>query len=316
MVSREVGTTGSSLHRLLLDYGFRWDTDARTGRTVWSRLSERQWKPGVEDAVEYGRVFPLSAGDRIVVDEASMVDLDAAHALALVARETGAGIAMVGDQFQAMPVGHAGAMAMLAQRATGTVELSTVHRFRDRVDPSKPDTVYAELTMRLRHATKDTAPGIADELIAGGHVSIVADEQAVRARMTERYFAATGQRRSVSLVVATNESAQAINEAIQAERIRRGQITVDPNRTAVGQYEQALHVGDVVQTRKNDSATDVENRALWTIVKVQRDGRVVLRAAATPPTPAPSTPSTSPTMCTSRTRRPCTVCRVRPRTGR
>ena len=279
VASREIGTTGSSLHRLLMDYGFQWDTDRRTGRTVWSRRPEKQWKPGVQDALEYGRSFPLGAGDRIVVDEASMVDLDAAHALAVVARETGAGIVMVGDQYQAMPVGHAGAMAMLAQRASATVELSTVHRFRDPDDPSKPNAAYADLTLRLRTATADTAAGIADELVAGGHVSLAANEQGVRDRMVEKYFDVTGRRKTVALVTGTNETAQAVNEAIQAERIRRGQITVTPGLTGFGQHEQAVHVGDVVQTRKNDRDLQVENRALWTIAKIHRDGSLTLRAA-------------------------------------
>ena len=279
VVGREIGTTASSLHRLLMDYGFQWKTDTRTGRTVWSRRPEKPWKPGVTDALEYGRSFPLSVGDRIVVDEASMVDLDAARALAIVARETGAGIAMVGDQYQAMPVGHAGAMAMLAQRATATVELSTVHRFRDADDPSKPNTAYADLTLRLRTATADTAAGIADELVAGGHVSLAANEQGVRDRMVEKYFEVTGRRKTIALVTGTNETAQAVNEAIQAERIRRGQITVTPGRTGFGQHEQAVHVGDVVQTRKNDRDLQVENRALWTIAKIHRDGSLTLRAA-------------------------------------
>ncbi|NQW92051.1 hypothetical protein HQQ88_17290 [Curtobacterium sp. VKM Ac-2861] len=77
----------------------------------------------------------------------------------------------------------------------------------------------------------------------------------------------------------TNETAQAVNEAIQAERIRRSQITVNSSRTGFGQHEQAVHVGDVVQTRKNDRDLDVENRALWTVAKIHRDGSLTMRAA-------------------------------------
>ncbi len=207
-----------------------------------------------------------------------MVDLDTARALAVVAQETGAGIAMVGDQYQAMPVGHAGAMAMLAQRATNTVELSTVHRFRDPDDPTKPNTAYGDLTLRLRAATAETAPDVAADLIAGGHVSLADNETAVRARMVEKYFEVTGRRRTVALVTGTNESAQQVNETIQAERIRRGQITVDPKRTAFGQHEQAIHVGDTVQTRKNHRDHRVENRALWTVARIDHDGTITLRA--------------------------------------
>ena len=58
-----------------------------------------------------------------------MVDLHTANALAAIAAEVGAGIAMVGDHLQAMPVGHAGAMACMTRRATALVELTAVHRF-------------------------------------------------------------------------------------------------------------------------------------------------------------------------------------------
>ncbi|PZO60212.1 MAG: hypothetical protein DI639_05405 [Leifsonia xyli] len=110
-------------------------------------------------------------------------------------------------------------------------------------------------------------------------MSLAANEQEVRDRMVEKYFDVTGRRKSIALVTGTNETAQAVNEAIQAERIRRGQITVNWSRAGFGQHEQAVHVGDVVQTRKNDRDLDVENRALWTVAKIHRDGSLTMRAA-------------------------------------
>ncbi len=89
------------------------------------------------------RRFVLRRGDRIVVDEAGMVDLQTAAALVDLALEHGVGVAMVGDPHQALPVGHAGAMASAVRYATASVELDTVHRFSD------PE--YAALTLRLRN---------------------------------------------------------------------------------------------------------------------------------------------------------------------
>ena len=98
-----------------------------------------------------------------------MVDLHTANALAVVAAETGVGIAMVGDHLQAMPVGHSGAMACMTRRATAVVELTAVHRFRD------PD--YAALTLRMREpASKDAARLVAAELDERGLIHRVTDQ--------------------------------------------------------------------------------------------------------------------------------------------
>ena len=58
----------------------------------------------------------------------------------------------------------------------------------------------------------------------------------------------------------TNTVAQLVNEAIQAEPVTRGQL--DIKRRVEGQDGQRLLVGDVVQTRRNDTTAGVENRAM------------------------------------------------------
>lgn len=255
VAGREIGAAALSLHALLADHGWRWGRDA-AGAETWTRL-----RPGEIDPRSGGRFggprrFALRAGDRVVVDEAGMVDLHTANALAAIADETGAGIAMVGDPLQALPVGHAGAMASLTRRAAAAVELSTVHRFQD--------PAYAALSLRLREpANRDAALGVAVDLEAGGHVRRVKNSVEAREVMVEGYFAAAGPHRNVALVTGTNEDADAINEAIQARRIDRGELL--PDRTAAGRGDQLLLEGDTVQTRRNDRDAGVENRALWTI---------------------------------------------------
>ena len=195
-----------------------------------------------------------------------MLDLHTANALAALALETGAGIAMVGDHLQAMPVGHSGAMACMARRSGTLVELTAVHRFHD------PD--YAELTLRLREpGSRDAAREVAGELDARGHVHQVDHLGGARDLMVEAYFRWAAERKRVALVTSTNDEADSINDAIQRRRIELGQLTMQ--RVAVGQGEQRLLEGDVVQTRRNDRKADVENRALWTVRKI-RDGSVDL----------------------------------------
>ena len=74
----------------------------------------------------------------------------------------------------------------------------------------------------------------------------------------------------VQFIWLKNEEADAINEAIQARRIERGELL--PDRTAAGRGDQLLLVGDTVQTRRNDRDTGVENRALWTIRSIGPSG--------------------------------------------
>jgi len=265
---RSVEAEASSLHGLLHDYGFRWTQDA-SGRQVWTQLQPGDIEPGQFTAdgtplVYSGpRKLPVSPGDRIVVDEAGMVDLHTANALAELAAQTGAGIAMVGDHLQAMPVGHSGAMAMMKRRSGAVVELTAVHRFKD------PD--YAALSLRLREPESAAAAAdVAGDLFDRGHVGLVEHTAAAQQRMVDAYFEWTGKGKQIALVTSTNEEAQQINDAIQQRRIESGQIS--ERRVAVGQKEQRLLVGDVVQTRRNDKDLDVSNRDLWVIKSIRRSG--------------------------------------------
>ncbi|MFD0790222.1 AAA family ATPase [Microbacterium insulae] len=260
VAEREIGATASSLHALLHDHGYRWRYD-ETGVQVWCQLA-----PGdVDDGgwIYSGpRQFPLQDGDRIIVDEAGMVDLQSASALAELALQTGTGIAMVGDPHQAAPVGHAGAMALLRQHANRTVELTDVHRFTDRT--------YAALTLRLRNAaTREEALAVAVDLDAGGHVIRADSTDRARSIMVDAWLAAQHARMRTALVVGSNDEADAVNEAIQQRRVEAGELL--PNRAAFGQDGQRLLEGDVVQTRRNDTHAGVQNRATWIISRIRTD---------------------------------------------
>ncbi|WP_109211322.1 MULTISPECIES: AAA family ATPase [Microbacterium] len=269
VAGRELGTTASSLHALLADHGYRWGRDDARAE-VWTRLTPGDLDPATGYEYQGPLRFPLAAGDRVVVDEAGMIDLHTANALATVAADIGAGIAMVGDHLQARPVGHSGAMAALTRRATAVVELTAVHRFRD------PD--YAALTLRMREpASKEAALAVAAELDERGLIHRVSDQVQARDIMVDAYFRWTRDHHRVALVTGTNDEADAINEAIQQRRVDAGELPLQ--RIAVGQGEQRLLEGDVVQTRRNDRDAGVENRAVWTIRHITPTGLELLSTA-------------------------------------
>ncbi len=262
VAGRQIGATASSLHALLIDHGYRFDTDT-AGSTIWTRVRPGDADPTTGVIYQGPRRFPLRADDRIVVDEAGMVDLHTANILAQLAADTGAGIAMIGDHLQALPVGHSGAMATMQRRSGSTVELTAVHRFQN---PS-----YGTLTLRLREpADHADAVAVAHQLAATGHVDMVASEHEARERMVAAWLTHAPRGERVALVTATNADAQQINDRIQQERIDAGALAID--RVALGQDGQQLLVGDIVQTRRNDTEFGVDNRALWTIARITHGG--------------------------------------------
>lgn len=258
VASREIGATGTSIHSLLADYGWRWGKDD-AGADLWWRLRPGQRDPSTGSTYQGPRYHCLDPRARVVVDEAGMLDLNAADALTQLAIETGAGIALVGDPHQASPIGHSGAMALAERRAGHAVELTGVHRFED------PE--YAALTLRLRSpATIFDALDTAATLQEQNHVRRVGDLDAARAALVHGYFYHHNRGRSVAIVAATNEEASYINDAIQQERVIRGQIRA--HRIVVGGEEQRILEGDVVQTRRNDRDAGVENRAIWMVTRI------------------------------------------------
>lgn len=260
VASREVGAAASSIHALLSDHGYRWGTD-EAGAKVWTRLRAGEVDPSTGAAYGGPTQFVLRPRDRIVVDEAGMIDLQTANVLVELAIEQGVGLAFVGDTHQALPVGHAGAMGSAIRHASAAVERDTVHRFRD------PD--YAALTLRLRNAgDRERALVVASELAAHGHVDRVDHHDAARERMIDAYFDWHARGKRVTLVSGTNAEADAINDAIQQRRVNQGELDVRVAAWGIGQ--QRILVGDTVQTRRNDRFTGVENRAQW-IVRGIRD---------------------------------------------
>lgn len=261
VASREVGAAASSIHALLADHGYRWGAD-QAGAMAWTRLGVGEVDPSTGVAYGGPTRYVLRSRDRIVVDEAGMVDLQTANALADLAIEQGVGLAFVGDPHQALPVGHSGAMRSAIRHANAAVELDTVHRFRD------PE--YAALTLRLRDAgDRERALAVAGELAERGHVARADHHDAARERMIDSYFEWHARGKRVTLVSGTNAEADAINDAIQQRRVDHGEL--DPATVAWGMGEQRILVGDTVQTRRNDRLTGVENRAQWVVRGIREE---------------------------------------------
>lgn len=267
VAARETGSFAFSVHSLLHQAGWRWHDD-EAGRARWHRLS-----PGDIDPQSGSPWQPpdlhLGPDTTIVIDEAGMLDLHAAAALIELANETGVNLAWVGDPEQVQPVGHSGAMVMAQRHARIDTELHAVHRFRN--PDGSADTGWAALSKRLRAPkSAEDAAQIAAELVARDRVRVVDSSAEATLTLVNAWLDSHGAGQTAAVIVSTNDEAQLINDAIQAERLNRESLRAD--RAAVGMNGQRLLVGDVVQTRRNDRAAEVENRALWTVARITDAG--------------------------------------------
>ena len=133
----ELGVPTDSVAALVHAYGFRWNTDG-----VWTRLAPGDADP--ETGAAYrgpAKENRLAHGERIVVDEAGMLDQDTALALLTVTDEAGATLALVGDRAQLPAVGRGGRVRHRRRARAASVrpdEPAPLHRSRVRAAHPRP----------------------------------------------------------------------------------------------------------------------------------------------------------------------------------
>lgn len=251
----ELGIPATSVAALVHAHGWRWNADG-----VWTRLNVGDADP------DTGRTYTgpprdavLRRGERVIVDEAGMLDQDTAHALLTITQEAGATVALIGDRAQLPAVGRGGALDMAARIRGRTYDMTELHRFTD------PE--YASLTLAMRD--RENPGDVFDQLTAMGLITLHADEEQARDHIAEH--ATEGE----AITVASNDDAAALNERIRAGRVEAGD--VDDTITATGSDELPIGRGDLIQTRKNDTALGVANRQQWIVQHVTEDGIVYAR---------------------------------------
>ena len=253
----ELGVPATSVAALVHAHGWRWNSDG-----VWTRLA-----PGDTDP-DTGRTYHgpaegarLAWGERVIVDEAGMLDQDTAIALLTVTAEAGATVALVGDRAQLAAIGRGGVLDMAAQLRGRTFDMAEVHRFTD--------PAYAEVTVRMRDGRDPGA--VFDRLTALGLVRLHTSDEDVREHIAEQ------RRDGEAVTVTSNDEARAVNARIREERVARGE--VDDARTVTGSDGLPIGAGDVIQTRKNNTSIGVANRQNWVVQRVEQDGVLRVREA-------------------------------------
>lgn len=254
---QELGVPAESVAALVYGHGWSWNSDG-----VWTRLTVGDTDP-VTGAIYTGptQAAHLRQGERIVVDEAGMLDQDTALALFTVAQESGATLALVGDRAQLPAVGRGGVLDMAAHLRGRTFDMAEVHRFTD--------PAYAEVTVRMRDRRD---PGdVFDRLRELGLILLHTDADELREHI------ATSVRDDAAVTVASNDDAARFNERIRDERTRHG--LVDDTATTTGSDGLSVGRGDLIQTRQNRADLGVANRQQWIVQHVEDDGSLWAREA-------------------------------------
>ncbi|WP_436327146.1 MobF family relaxase [Brevibacterium sp. FAM 27836] len=254
----ELDVPATSVAALVFAHGWRWNEDG-----VWTRLNRGDIDP------DSGRTFTgppkdarLRRGERVIVDEAGMLDQDTAHALLTITAEANATVALVGDRAQLPAVGRGGVLDMAAQIRGRTYDMTELHRF------TAPD--YAALTLAMRD--RENPGQVFDRLAAMNLVTLHTDDEQAREHITDN------TRDGEAITVATNDEAAALNEHIRAGRVESGE--VDDTVTATGSDGLSIGRGDLIQTRKNDTILGVANRQQWIVQHVESNGTLYAREAA------------------------------------
>jgi hypothetical protein len=260
---QELGVPATSVAALVHAHGWRWNNDG-----VWTRLAVGATDPGTGRAYTGPPAWSrLAPGERVIVDEAGMLDQDTAIALLTTVAEAGATVALVGDRAQLPAVGRGGVLEMAAQARGRTYDMAEVHRF---TDPG-----YAALTLAMRG--RDDPGRVFDQLAALNLVRLHASQD------EQQESVAAARRDGEAVTVATNQEAAEFNERVRARRAASG--LVDDTATVTGNDGLPIGAGDLIQTRRNDNHLGVANRQAWTVQRVQ-DGEIWVREAG----PARRTP--------------------------
>ncbi|MGI8875748.1 MAG: ATP-dependent DNA helicase, partial [Egibacteraceae bacterium] len=215
--------------------------------------------------------WSLPDGALVLVDEASMVSTPDLVEIVEQARRAGGTVLMVGDPAQLAAIHIGGAFDLLAQRH-GAARLHEIRRFTQaweadasRLLRRRDPAALAEYAMRGRiHAGATTAIG-SDLFDAWRADALTADG---------------GSRRTVLMIVTTNEQAALLSEQARHALLEAGVVAEGPT---VRLRDIAASVGDHIVTRRNDRRLRTSGRGwvvngdVWTVVDTHPDGAADVR---------------------------------------
>lgn len=215
----------------------------------------------------YGN-WNLTAGQLVIIDEASLAGTLALDTITSHAQEVGAKVLLVGDWAQLAAVDAGGAFGMLVRERDDAPELADVRRFGN--DWEK----HASLGLRIGDTDVIDSYLDHDRITPGEYEEIL--EQAYQAWQTDQ---AAGK--ASVLIAETLDTVSQLNARARTDRILAGDVALDGVRLHDGNEASR---GDLIITRKNDRRLSlgrgwVKNGDRWTVTSAHDDGSLTVRRA-------------------------------------
>ncbi|WP_067484242.1 MobF family relaxase [Actinomadura hibisca] len=251
VLGRELGMKADNLHKMITEYtSGRYATELNAGQRVpvWARM------------------YALSPGDVILLDEAGMAGSYMLDQLVKIARRRGAVIRLLGDHRQLGAVESGGALRLIAHE-TGAVELSTLYRF------TNPDEADATLKVRVGDSS-----GL-DFYFADGRVRAGSKTAMVEAAY-DGWKADMLAGKTTMMAAATNANVVDLSAQARRDRVEAGQVEADGVALHDGNIAGK---GDWIVTRHNDRKLRtgrgdwVKNGDAWTVIRRHDDGSLTVK---------------------------------------
>jgi conjugative relaxase-like TrwC/TraI family protein len=272
VLGQELGVDTDNVSKFLYEHR-RQGQRRREIETLHAQVNDR-WARGLaptarqveainEQEAALGK-WMLSAGQLLIVDEASLASTFDLDELVSAANDAGAKILLVGDPFQLASVDAGGMFTTLVTARPDVATLSGVHRFSSFWE--------AEASMLLR-AGRDAAfyaYQARGRIVEGG-----------RDQLLDQIYAAwsddVANGHDAIMLAADSATVHELNTRARLERVARGEVT---GHCALAQGHAG--VGDVVVTRENQrrlTTSDgawVKNGDAWLVQSLGDDGSLVL----------------------------------------
>jgi len=213
----------------------------------------------------------LPDGALVLVDEASMVSTPDLVEIVEQARRAGGKVLLVGDPAQLAAIHIGGAFDLLAERH-GAARLREIRRFAE--------TWEADASLQLRRRDPAALAEYAMRgRIHGGATSRI-ETELFDAWRTDALATDRKGRRSVLMIVTTNEQAAVLAERARHALLEAGAVTDGPT---VRLRDNVASVGDHIVTRRNERRLRTSSRGwvvngdVWTVVQTYPDGAADVR---------------------------------------
>ena len=207
----------------------------------------------------------LTAGQLVIIDEASLAGTRSLHTIADHAAVVGAKVLLVGDPAQLASVDAGGALQLLARDRDDVAHLTDVRRF------TQPWEAAATLQLR------DSNPTVLDTYAQHDRLHDGDSEQMLNTAYTAWQHDQAEGKHSL-LIAPTRDQVTALNQRARADRITTG--TVDPSIVVRLHDGTLAGPGDVIVTRRNNRRTTstsgrwIRNGDHWTIRAIHPDGSI------------------------------------------